>query len=325
MKDILVTAGIGFIGSHFVDHILSNSQSTQVTIVDIARDKKRSLKTLRFLQDKHGKTRIKFKRIDITVAKQVENIFREQQFDTVVHFAAIVSNLEALSNPYLAYQTNVNGTRIVFENSLRYGVKTFYHQSTCEVYGNHKHESAGFTPQSPLLGHSPYNISKAQADMYILGSLNKIHMRVIIGRPCNTYGPRQHPHAAISSFIRNALDSNPLVITGTGKQKREWLYVEDLCIAIEKLLLNKTGRGIYNIGTGEEISIKEVAQSVKRIVRELKLGTTKISYVKARLEDDDGYLLDSSIIKGEPLNWRPKTSFEEGLRSTILWYSLNKK
>jgi dTDP-glucose 4,6-dehydratase len=316
MKNILVTGGAGFIGSHFVKYILDTHPDAQVTIVDILMDSQLASTRLHYLQDIFG-NRCRFLHFDIRNRSNICTLFDANHFDTVVHFAAIGSNLQALQDSPIAWKTNVEGTRNVYEEARGHGVSTFYHQSTCEVYGNHIPGTPPFTSGEALLPHSPYNISKAFADWEIQDQKGNSSMRTLIGRPCNAYGPFQNRDAVIQRFIRNALDGSPLIINGNGEQKREWLHVDDMCCAIGTILEKGESGDIYNIGSGREVRIIDLVQ---KIVEHLGRPAGSITFTDPRPKDDVcGYLMDSSLIRNK-LDWKPHIDFDIGLNNTISWY-----
>lgn len=314
MKNILVTGGAGFIGSHFADYLLDRYPDIHVTIADILLGGKIAAARGSYLLEKYGE-RCNFKFVDIRERTALYRLFEDNHFDTVAHFAALGSNLLALENEDLTRKVNIAGTINVFEEATEHQVSTFYHQSTCEVYGNHIPGTQAFMPDAPLLGNSPYSRSKVEADEYIQRNSNT-EMRVLIGRPCNVYGPCQHIEAATSTFIRKAIDKEPLVLTGDGKQVREWLFVSDLCQAIRIILEKGDHKEIYNIGSGEEKSIKDIALSV---ASRFDLGEDSLRFTGSRPKDDiGGYLLNSKKIRD--MGWCSEMPFEMGLDRTIWWY-----
>lgn len=322
MRNFLVTGGLGFIGSHFVDSVLQTHSDVSVVILDSMRDESRALQSLNILSKKH-RSNLEIRRGDITDGRNVQRIFEERNIDTVFHFAAMASNLEAIRDPLLARKINTLGSIFMYETALRYHVQTYYHQSTCEVYGDHLIGAHPFTTHSPLRAHSPYNRSKADADLYLTKTLGESPMRTIIGRPCNAYGYRAHPDALIPSLIRNAFEKKQSIITGDGKQQREWIHVSDLCCGIMSLVDTQDATGIFNIGTGEERSVNQIVQDVSDALHGLGIEISPPRYVQSRPFDDQRYLLDSSKTY-DHVKWKPTIHFDEGIKITVREHVENK-
>jgi len=215
-------------------------------------------------------------------------------------------------------QTDVYGTYVLLEAVKKFKISRYLHVSTDEVYGSIKKGS--FTEESPLCPSSPYAASKAAGDLLVEAYFKTYQLPVLITRSSNNYGPYQYPEKFIPLFITHALEGKKLPLYGDGKNVRDWLYVEDNCEAID-LVLRKGKLGeIYNIGGGNERQNLEVA---KAILKGLNLSVSLIEYVKDRPGHDRRYSLDSSKIK--KLGWRPKTSWEEGLKKTIAWYQTHRE
>jgi dTDP-glucose 4,6-dehydratase len=197
----------------------------------------------------------------------------------------------------------------------------FHHVSTCEVYGDLPLDSdASFTEESPYRPRTPYNASKAAADHYVRAYRETFGLQTTITNCSNNYGPFQFPEKVIPLFVTNALDDRPLPMYASTQNKREWLHVRDHCRAIELVLARGEPGGTYNVGSGVEASIEEIADRVLELTG--KPGSLK-TIVPDRPGHDRRYLLDSSKI-GRELGWQPEIGFEDGLRETVEWYAANR-
>lgn len=317
--NLLVTGGAGFVGTNFVNFMLDNHPEVRITVVDVLKDPILGSINREYLERRHG-GRLTFIQEDILNREALQSLFVQNSFETVVHLAAIASNLRALIDPEDALRTNLEGTKNLFEVAREHGIKVFYHQSTCEVYGEHTTGISGFTSESPLNPGSPYSKSKAEADAYIISQFRDSDMRILIARTCNIYGPRLHPDNAIASFIRSAILGASLIITGDGNQTREYLHVNDACRAMDLLIQTGQHGEIYNIGSYDEVSILSLAHMIKRL-SSLDLG---INQIAERPSDTKlGYLLDWS--KMAKLGWKPQIRLENGIQETFKWYQENRK
>ncbi len=251
----------------------------------------------------------------------VENVLREHGIEAIVNFAAESHNSLAVIDPGLFARTNVLGTQLLLEAARKAEVERFHHISTCEVYGDLPLDSdEAFTEESPYRPRTPYNASKAAADHYVRAYHETYGLATTITNCSNNYGPYQFPEKVISLFVTNALDDRPLPMYASTQNRREWLHVRDHCRAIELAL--ETGREgeTYNVGSGVEASIEEIADRVLEL-------TGKPESLKTIVPDRPGhdrrYLLDASKIERE-LDWRPEIGFEDGLRETVAWYAANR-
>jgi len=310
---ILVTGGCGFIGSNFIRYYLKRNRKDEI----INLDKLTYAGRIENLLDLKNNPRYKFVKGDIANKKDVENIM-EKGIDAIINFAAQTHVDRSIVKPDDFIKTNVYGTYILLEMAKKYGVKRFLHISTDEVYGSIKRGK--FKETSPLFPSSPYSASKAGADHLVLSYYKTYKLPVLITRSSNNYGPYQFPEKVIPVFIISALKNNPLPLYGKGENKRDWIYVIDNCIAIEKVFKRGKIGEIYNIASGYEVRNIDLA---KKILDILGKPYSLIKSVPDRPGHDFRYALDTKKIK--ELSWRgPKISFEDGLRRTVKWYIENR-
>ncbi|MDQ3897390.1 MAG: GDP-mannose 4,6-dehydratase, partial [Actinomycetota bacterium] len=230
-------------------------------------------------------------------------------------------NSLAVLDPGLFFRTNVLGTQALLEAARQAGVSRFHHISTCEVYGDLDLDTDdSFTEESPYRPRTPYNASKAGADHAVRAYHETYDLPVTVTNCCNNYGPYQFPEKVIPLFTTNALDEIPLPMYASTKNRREWLHVLDHCRAIEAVLERGRVGETYNVGSGVERSIEEIADGVlDALGKPLDLKTI----VPDRPGHDRRYLLDSSKIRRE-LGWEPRIPFEQGLADTVRWYQDNR-
>ena len=309
---LLVTGAAGFIGSNFVRHRLERNPGDHVVAYDLL--------TYAGVRE-NVPDDVPFVQGDIADLELAEQTLAEHGIEAVVNFAAESHNSLAVQDPALFARTNVLGTQMLLEASRRQGVARFHHISTCEVYGDLPLESGeAFTEESPYRPRTPYNASKAAADHYVRAYFETFAVPVTITNCSNNYGPFQFPEKVIPLFTTHALDDRPLPLYASTQNRREWLHVDDHCRAIELVLEQGREGETYNVGSGIERSIEEIA--------DLALGLTgKPESLKTIVPDRPGhdrrYLLDSSKLRRE-LGWQPEISFEGGLRATADWYASNR-
>jgi dTDP-glucose 4,6-dehydratase len=308
---LLVTGGAGFIGSNFVRYWLERHPGDHVVVLDLltyAGDRR----TLADVEE-----RIVFVQEDICDLEGCERVLGSEAVEVVVNFAAESHNSLAVVDPTRFFRTNVLGTQALLEAARRAGVARFHHVSTCEVYGDLPLDGDEmFTEESPYRPRTPYNASKAGADHAVRAYHETYGLPVTITNCSNNYGPAQFPEKVVPLFVTNALDDVDLPLYASTGNKREWLHVRDHCRAIELVL----GRGrvgeTYNVGSGVEKSIEEIADAVLEL-------TGKPQSLKTIVADRPGhdrrYLLDSAKLRRE-LGWAPEIGFADGLRETVEWY-----
>ncbi len=308
---LLVTGGAGFIGSNFVRYWVQGHPEDAVVVLD-ALTYAGNRPNLADVED-----RIAFVEGDIGAARLVAETLDRHDIDVVVNFAAESHNSLAVLDPGLFFRTNVVGTQTLLEASRRHGVRRFHHISTCEVYGDLPLDAdTSFTEESPYRPRTPYNASKAGADHAVRAYVETFGLPATITNCCNNYGPYQFPEKVVPVFVTRALDDRPLPLYASTQNRREWLHVEDHCRAIELVLQHGRDGETYNVGSGEEASIEEIADAVLA-------ATGRPASLKEIVPDRPGhdrrYLLDSSKIR-DALGWEPVVRFGDGLATTVAWY-----
>ena len=309
---LLVTGAAGFIGSNFVRDRLERRPDDHVVAYDLLT----YAGNRESLADLEG--RIVFVQGDIADPELVEQMLRDQRIEVVVNFAAESHNSLAVVDPGRFFRTNVLGTQVLLEAARRCEVERFHHVSTCEVYGDLPLDSdESFHEESPYRPRTPYNASKAGADHAVRAYFETYGLPVTITNCSNNYGPYQFPEKVIPLFSANALDDKPLPLYASTENRREWLHVLDHCRAIE-LVLEQGGVGeTYNVGSGVEKSIEEIADAVLELAGKPESLKT---IVADRPGHDRRYLLDSAKIRRE-LGWEAEVAFPEGLAETVRWYA----
>ena len=315
---ILVTGGAGFIGSNFIYYVLNNHPENRVVCLD-ALTYAGNLSTLAPLMDQEN---FRFVKGDITDRKAVDELFAEEKPDIVVNFAAESHVDRSIENPQIFLNTNIIGTSVMMDASRKYGVKRYHQVSTDEVYGDLPLDRPDlfFTEETPIHTSSPYSSSKAGADLLVLAYYRTYGLPVTISRCSNNYGPYHFPEKLIPLMIANALADKPLPVYGKGLNVRDWLYVEDHCKAIYRILEDGRVGEVYNVGGHNEMRNIDI---VKLICKELGKSEDLITYVEDRKGHDLRYAIDPTKIHNE-LGWLPETTFQEGIKKTIRWYLDNR-
>jgi dTDP-glucose 4,6-dehydratase len=308
---MLVTGAAGFIGSNFVHHWTTEHPDDTVVAFDLL-----TYAGNRANLDDLG-NRVQFIQGDIADEKEVTHALGEYQIDVVVNFAAESHNSLAVLEPTRFFRTNVLGTQTLLEAARMLPVQRFHHVSTCEVYGDMSLDDPGaFTEESPYRPRTPYNASKAAADHIVRAYFETYGLPVSISNCSNNYGPFQFPEKLVPLFVTNALDDRALPMYASTTHRREWLHVADHCRAIEQVLLKGREGETYNIGSGDEATIEEIAD---RILALLGKPASLKTIVPDRPGHDRRYLLDSQKIRRE-LGWSPTIPMKEGLAATVEWY-----
>ena len=312
---LLVTGGAGFIGSNFVHYWLDRHPDDHVVVYDLLTyaGNRESLAPV--------EERIVFVEGDICDRDLAETALRENDVDTVVNFAAESHNSLAVVDPTRFFRTNVLGTQTLLDASRAAGVGRFHHVSTCEVYGDLDLDTDEvFTEESPYRPRTPYNASKAGADHAVRAYFETFELPITITNCSNNYGPFQFPEKVIPLFTTNAIDDEPLPMYASTQNKREWLHVLDHCEAIDLVLHEGRPGETYNVGSGIEATIEEIADRVLEL-------TGKPASLKKIVPDRPGhdrrYLLDATKIR-EELGWTAARGFDEGLAETVAWYEANR-
>ena len=307
---ILVTGGAGFIGSNFIRYFLRTYPDC--TLVNL--DKLTYAGNLDNLSDLQTHPAYQFVRGDICDAGCLRDILA-QRLDVVVHFAAESHVDRSLADAPEFIRTNVQGTCTLLEESRRAKLPRFLHISTDEVYGSLA--PGEFADEhSPLLPSSPYAASKAASDLLVRSFWHSYRFPGLLTRSSNNYGPFQFPEKFLPLLITNALEGKSLPVYGDGLNERDWIFVEDHCRALDRVLHSGRLGETYNIGYGQPLTNLAV---VRRLLQILRKPEDQIKFVEDRPGHDRRYALDSSKIRRE-LGWEPTVSFEEGLRRTVEWY-----
>lgn len=314
LKNILVTGGAGFIGGNFIHYLLHTRPDCRIVCLD-ALTYAGNLETLESVLDN---PRLRFVHGDITDREAVYRLFEEEGFDTAVNFAAESHVDRSINTPEIFLKTNILGTQVLLDACNQFKTKRFHQVSTDEVYGDLPLDRPDlfFTEETPLHTSSPYSASKASADLLVMAYYRTYGTPVTISRCSNNYGPYHFPEKLIPLMILNTLEDKPLPVYGDGKNVRDWLYVEDHCRAIERILENGRVGEIYNVGGHNE---KQNIEVVKTILHTLGKSEELITFVRDRPGHDRRYAIDPSKIHQE-LGWLPQTSFDDGIRKTVDWY-----
>ncbi|NMP22518.1 dTDP-glucose 4,6-dehydratase [Sulfobacillus harzensis] len=307
---ILVTGGLGFIGSHLVRRLL-NEPDIQVDNLDALT----YAGNLANLADLADHPRYTWHRASITDAAAVEAIFAKAKPDAVMHLAAESHVDRSIENGMPFVETNVVGTEVLLEAARRHQVRRFLHVSTDEVYGSLGPDGY-FREDTPLQPRSPYSASKAASDMLALAQYHTYGQDVVVTRCSNNYGPYQFPEKLIPLWITNGLEGKPWPIYGDGLNVRDWIYVEDHVEGLWLALTRGKAGQVYNLGTRNEQSNREVAQALLAL---MGLPPETVVPVKDRLGHDRRYAIDPGYAEKE-LGFTPRVSWEEGLRRTVDWY-----
>jgi dTDP-glucose 4,6-dehydratase len=307
---VLVTGGCGFIGSNFICYLMQQVDDYQVVNMDALTCAGNPAN----LADLWENPRYRFVRGDICDRPLVEHLITSG-VDAIVHMAAESHVDRSILDPAGFVRTNVLGTQTLLEAARKGSISRFIHVSTDEVYG-----SLGpvdqFTEQSPLAPNSPYAASKAAADLLVRAYVQTYGVPAIITRASNNYGPYQFPEKVIPLFVTNALDGRELPTYGDGQHVRDWLFVEDHCEGLMRVLQAGRVGEIYNIGGGQECTNLELARLT---VHAVGVSEEMIRFVKDRPAHDRRYALSSEKMAAE-LGWQPRVTLTQGLARTVVWY-----
>jgi dTDP-glucose 4,6-dehydratase len=309
---VLVTGGLGFIGSNFCRYMLANHPDWELINVDKIGIGANPAN----LRDIENDKRYTFIKGDICNPQLMNRLVH--QVDMVVNIAAETHVDRSIVDPYIFVQNNTLGTYTILESLRKHNHKArFLQVSTDEVYGEAPEGS--FTENTPLKPGNPYSASKAAADMFVLSYQKTFGLNVSITRCTNNFGPYQLPEKLIPKTVIRALRDLPIPIYGTGQNVRDWIYVEDHCSAIATVLEKGKAGEVYNVSAGNEVTNIVIA---KKIIALLNKPESLITFVEDRPGHDTRYSLDSTKTQTE-LGWKPKHSFEESLEFTVKWYLAN--
>ena len=329
MKNILITGGAGFIGSHVVRKFVNEYPKYKIFNLDALT----YAGNLQNLKDLESRPNYKFLKGDITNEIFINQMFKTNRFEGVIHLAAESHVDRSIADPVGFAKTNIIGTIILlnaFKNiwNNNWDGKRFYHVSTDEVYGSLGNEGL-FKETTPYDPSSPYSASKASSDHFVRAYGETYGMPYVISNCSNNYGANQFPEKLIPLFINNIINNQSLPVYGDGNYTRDWLFVEDHAIAIDLVFNKGLNHETYNIGGFNEWKNIDLIKLLCRLMDEKlenKIGTSEklITFIKDRPGHDFRYALDASKINKD-LGWSPSIKFEEGLSKTIDWYLNNKE
>jgi len=311
LANLIVTGGLGFIGSNFIHHISQSRQDLNITNVDNASLGSNAANVWGIKRD----SRYRFVKGDLANYAFIRRVLKDA--DIVVNFAAQTHVDRSISNPEPFFESNAKGAFNLFRAAKERTVDRVVHISTDEIYGST--DSGSFDEKSPLNPSSPYSATKAAADLMAQAWNVTYKLPVIVLRCTNNFGPRQHPEKFIPKSIIRALRGHEIPVYGGGRQVRDWIYVEDFCGAIEQAIDRAVPGQVYNISAGNELSNKAVAE---RLVKQLGRPDVRVVDVEDRPGHDSRYSLNSEKAR-RSLGWKPRHSFDEGLATTVKWYREN--
>lgn len=325
-KNILITGGAGFIGSHVVRVFVNKYPDYRI----INLDSLTYAGNLENLRDVEQVPNYVFERIDILDPQSLKDVFERHSITDVIHLAAESHVDRSISDPLAFVKTNVIGTVNLLNAAKEYWKgaddRLFYHVSTDEVYGSLDHggfftESTAYDPQSP------YSASKASSDHFVRAYANTYKLRTVISNCSNNYGPNQFPEKLIPLCIHNIRNNKPLPVYGKGENVRDWLYVEDHARAIDVVFHKGKIGETYNIGGFNEWKNIDIVRLLcqkmdEKLGRSAGTSANLITFVKDRAGHDLRYAIDATKIQRE-LGWEPSLQFEEGISKTIDWYLAN--
>jgi dTDP-glucose 4,6-dehydratase len=311
LENLIVTGGLGFIGSNFIHHIIHSREDLTITNIDC---KGLGSNPANVRELKHNR-RYRFVKGDLANTVFTRSALKGAR--TVVNFAAQTHVDRSIANPEPFFDSNIQGAYNLFQSALKNKVSRLVHISTDEVYGST--QSGSFDENSPLNPSSPYSATKASADLMAHAWGATYKLPVITLRCTNNFGPRQHPEKFIPKTIIRALNGKSIPLYGGGQQVRDWIYVNDFCQAIEQAVEKGTPGEVYNISAGNELTNRDVADRLLKLVGD---PSVTVVDVDDRPGHDFRYSLNSEKAR-RTFGWKPAHSFEEGLGLTVKWYRAN--
>lgn len=329
MKNVLVTGGAGFIGSNFIHYLIQTEPNANIINLDALT----YAGNLANLSSVENHPRYRFVQGNICDSNAMDNLLRECEIDTIVHFAAESHVDRSILGPRQFVETNVMGTFTMLEAARNYWIKDqafslehvrFHHVSTDEVFGSLKAGEPAWTEETPYAPNSPYAASKAASDHLVRSYGHTYGLPYTITNCSNNYGPYQFPEKLIPLMILNAIEGKPLPVYGDGQQIRDWLHVQDHCEAIHLVLTKGKTGSTYNIGGVNQPANLTIVETICDILDEIsdtkhKPHKSLIQFVTDRPGHDRRYDMDTQKIHAE-LGWQPRHTLTEGLLDTVKWY-----
>lgn len=315
----LVTGGAGFIGSNYMHYVVDKYPEDYFVCLDALT----YAGNYNNIKDLEGKDNYKFVHGDITDREFIDKLFKEEQFDIVINFAAESHVDNSIKNPGIFLTTNIIGTQVLMDASLKYNIKRYHQVSTDEVYGDLPLDRPDllFTEDTPIHTSSPYSSSKAGADLLVGAYHRTFGLPTTISRCSNNYGPYQFPEKLIPVVISKALKNEKIPVYGNGSNVRDWIHVIDHNIGVDLIVRNGKSGEVYNLGGHSERTNLEI---VKIILKQLGKSEDLIEFVTDRKGHDLRYAIDSSKVEKE-LGWERTYTFEKGIKETIDWYLNNEE
>ena len=313
----LITGGAGFIGSNYMHYVVNKYPTDNFVCLDALT----YAGNYNNIKDLENQKNFKFVHGDITDNKFIDKLFQQEKFDIVINFAAESHVDNSIKNPGIFLTTNIIGTQVLMDASLKYKVKRYHQVSTDEVYGDLPLDKPNllFTEETPIHTSSPYSSSKAGADLLVGAYYRTFNLPVTISRCSNNYGPYQFPEKLIPVVISKALKNEKIPVYGNGANVRDWIHVIDHNIGVDLIVRKGKVGEVYNLGGHSERSNLDV---VKTILKQMGKSEDLITFVEDRKGHDLRYAIDSTKIEKE-LHWDRTYTFEQGIKETVNWYLNN--